>query len=262
MEAKKTSGYVIGFGGQMYTLWHWSLEASYFMSHDGKYHKTREWVRQTFVKNLSSSLDKAKRMYPNARIDLNLKGDSWAGSGFTYDKPVYEDYQFCAGMVRSEDIRVSDNVWQLNEVFEGNRAEGSKRRRVYARRRLIELGELVRYNWVDYDGIEHKYATPKQVEWQERQKEKERQIEESHFLHSDGEKVELDVKKVGSFGFETQYGYCHIITYESPDGCIYKYKGSTPPSISGEFTKIRATIKHNEYNGEKQNLIQRVKILS
>jgi hypothetical protein len=95
----------------------------------------------------------------------------------------------------------------------------------------------------------------------EKQKAELARKEATTFLHDNGAKVELELKEVESFGFETQFGMCYICKYISKDGNTYMYKGSTPPNIDDEtYTKVKCTIKHNEYNGEKQTHIQRAKI--
>ncbi len=159
--------------------------------------------------------------------------------------------------------------------------EAHNRTRVYARRRLIELGELLRYDWIekvycstgekyteDIPGeawagdwiwaltdVKRKYATKKQIERDLQNKK------EGHY-HSVGEKVIVELKEVFKVGFETMYGYSYAVTYISADNRVYHYVGGSVPDISDtEFTKVKGTVKHDNYKGIAQTKLQRIKII-
>ena len=55
---------------------------------------------------------------------------------------------------------------------------------------------------------------------------------------------------------------CYIVEYVDAENRLFKYKGTTPPSISStEFVTIQAIIKHDNYKGQDETLVQRVKVL-
>ena len=80
--------------------------------------------------------------------------------------------------------------------------------------------------------------------------------------YKDKDRVELTVKIIKELEMETYYGKMHIITFQDELEKEYVYSGSTPPEIKSNVeTKIKATIKHDEYRGEKQTKLQRIKTL-
>ena len=83
----------------------------------------------------------------------------------------------------------------------------------------------------------------------------------SVYLHNEGDKVTVKIKEVAQFCFETQYGNCYIVTYNTENGDVYYYKGNSPMNMENDtFYTVKGTIKHNEYKGLKQTLLQRLKI--
>lgn len=207
---------------------------------------------------------------------------------------------FPFGKLVGADIATSNDIWQLNRVYEEDK---NPRRKAIARKRLVEIGELVPYKWNDkmaihlssfndfrgipaFDHYQNKvksiinkgykidseltdntstyflipksYITPDELSRIKEQEEKSK----AEYLHKDGERVNnISIKKVGiGGGYDTAFGYVFINNYVSIEGNKYIYKGSNPPNIDNDFVSISATIKHNDYNGEKQTLLQRIKI--
>jgi len=181
---------------------------------------------------------------------------------------------FPFGKLQMVNILETDDVWQLNRVLSGPGAIGhpkefntSKplRRRVLARRRLIELGEIVKFKhvgdkWDDRLGewilnVNLSYITKRDYDYKIK-------VQNSFFLHTEKERVGLELKEVRRAGYDSMYGYVSIVTYNDLEGNEYIYKGTTSPCFNEEgFTKIKATIKHEEYKGVKQTIIQRVKVI-
>ena len=87
------------------------------------------------------------------------------------------------------------------------------------------------------------------------------EAQQSRFYHENGEKVTLKLKEVFKTGYDSMYRYTSIVTYENEIGNKYIYKGCSVPDLGDkdDFVNVKATIKHNEYQGIKQNMIQRVK---
>lgn len=266
----------IGFATQFYTLWDYHTEDQYYTDVKGQHHLGCVKHTYNYIKNISKDENKVSQLYPNIKPNHELFGrnSSWEKT----TKIEAEVTQFPFGKLIGCDIATSNDVWQLTRLYEGGKQIGA-RRQVIARRRLLELGELVRYDWLDcidskyeegdcnYNIIRcmanRKYATKKQAIELEIEKDESTRKAATVYHHQDGEKVEVELKRIESFGFETQYGYCYICKFISRDLKVYFYKGSTPPNINEhEYTKVKCTIKHNEYNGEKQTLIQRSKVIS
>lgn len=75
-----------------------------------------------------------------------------------------------------------------------------------------------------------------------------------------GEQVEVDVRVVRKAHFDGQYGRIYIISMVSNDGVMLVSKGAFYAEI-GQKLRIKGRIKkHDEYNGQMQSVIQRVKI--
>lgn len=179
-------------------------------------------------------------------------------------------------------IATSDDVWQLNRLYNDSKANG--RTRVYARRRLIELKTLVPYKWsevvtryaADYrspdepgyedwkasayqEEVKYNYATPAKIEKLE--EAKARAAASGHFF-TDGTRVDLQLRRVDSFDFETQYGRTYVEHYVAPDGKMFKYMGNSPADISEtEFTMVKATVKWDNYKGQPETKLQRIKVI-
>lgn len=263
---------LIGFATQFYTLWDYHTEDVY-ATINGKHYKVGVRHIYRYMKNVSKSLDKVKETYPDLTIDEDLRGktQSWERT----EKIDYPHDVFPFGKLQGMFIAESNDVWQLTRTFD---SDSNPRRRVIARRRLIELGELVAFKWTDdskcnfYSDqdrpmvtclVPRSFATKEQVARYELQQLRAQQCDASTHHHNNGEKVELELKCLESFGYESMYGYITILKCFDPKGNEYVYQGSSAPSISKEeFTKIKCTIKHGEYKGMKQTYIQRVKIIN
>ena len=71
----------------------------------------------------------------------------------------------------------------------------------------------------------------------------------------------LTIIRVG--GYESQFGYTQIVTFKDGENKVYTYKGGSFPiqAVVGNTRTIMGTIKHGDYKGQKQTLLQRVKVL-
>lgn len=271
----------IGFTEQYYTLWvvgepykEYVDEYNYFIKQDC-----------TYCQNLSFDFNEAKAKVEaknpgiEYRIELDLRGD---GGSFTRglgdrvsDAPKW---MFSFGKLKYQDIRECDDVWQLDRAY---LEEKNARTRVYARRRLIELGEFVRYtkyesrevnvNWgkVDenwkslpelYETIQHRVNWISKVEFEKIQKANSAPVNDHY--EDNGSKVTIEVKEFESFGFNGMYGWTNVITYMDKSNRAFKYVGSASPNISDEWVKIQATIDHSNYNGKAETKLKRIKVLN
>lgn len=148
-------------------------------------------------------------------------------------------------------------------------SEPNLRTRVLARRRLIELGDLIYFphmtdaivwecgNIVDLP-FRKKYMTVDQISAQLKSFEASKR--KSGHWEIEGKRISIELKEVYSTGFETQYGTCYIVTMVDADNRKFTYKGANPPPTSkDEFKKLTGTIKHGTYRDEPQTLMQRIK---
>lgn len=279
----------IGFTEKYYTLW--SVGEPYEEKH---YYNGlcigSTWKQDChYMQNLSMDFDKAKakaETLGDYQINLELRGHSSFSYTISSDIKNRDEYYphdcFSFGRLESVKIMEVDDIWQLERAY---REERSPRRRVYARRRLIELGRLVRYTWYDkktYNAnwgksdesgyclepdyqtkkIRYNYATPERFE-NSKFTDYVASLENGH-LFEDGAKVELEIKRIPklSFSFNGSFGRTYIETYETKCGKIVKYMGSSPLDIEENFTKVQATIKHSEYNGVDETKLIRIKDLT
>lgn len=241
----------IGFTNEYFTLW--NVSEVYKVPINA--YQWREQQDFVYVQNLSKTLEGAKaKLQGEFNVDLELRGSST----FTRSSEIldsFEVWQFTFGKLIGSDIRTCNDVWQLNRAMNDERGE---ERKELAKQRLIELGEVIQF-----DG---KWISKETLEFHKEQKRKS-ELKNGHFF-ADGEKVELIVELEENFSFDTQFGTCFINVFRDANGRLFKYKGSNPPDlyINGEYNpnatyKFKATVKHSEYNGQKETLIQRIKII-
>lgn len=257
---------VIGFTEQYYTLWHVSPPVKEFMN-DREYRLNQTY---TYLQNLSKDLQKAQckvKNDPNLNvgeeviIDLELRGKH----SFTVSEIVskLEWNEFSFGKLKFQDIRLSEDIWQLNRAMN---EENTEIRQALAMNRLIDLGELVEYNGEFISKLAYKRELTR--------------IEEAkdcgHFFN-DGEKVQVSVTLEKQFTFSTHFNYNEVINtvmvFRTEDNKILKYVGANPPTIYNEdgYTlpldnmkciTLKATVKHTEYKGQKETRLQRIKIIN
>lgn len=83
---------------------------------------------------------------------------------------------------------------------------------------------------------------------------------ETNFFGSIGDKIERKVRCVASFCFAGYYGDSYLNKLIDEEGNVFVWK--TGRALNGATAIIKGTIKeHNEYNGEKQTILTRCKIV-
>jgi len=259
----------IGFTEKYYTLWNVGEPYEEKHYYNGLCIGSTWKVTCSYIQNLSIDLEKAKEKAESRgeyKMDLELRGHSSFVYTVKSDIKNREDYFthdcFSYGRMEGNLIKDCEDVYQLERAY---REEKSLRRRVCARRRLIELGRLVRYVWnYEYNDVQirQNYIEPECVEGLEFNKIID-SLEKGH-LFENGEKIELELKRIPSksFSFDGSFGRTYIETYISKCGKLLKYMGGSPVSIKeDEFTKVKSTVKHSEYNGVKETKLIRIKVL-
>lgn len=270
------SGYVIGFSGTYYCLWYWNTDSNYSLTGSGSYISTGGYTKYHYIKRISTDVNKVKELYPNVSIDMGLHGQRWLRNDGFKREVLADDvfpYGFRGVGDKIMDCNEAKFLWSLYLSIQ----TGIGRNKVYARRRLADLGLIVPYKTsktvdvmrYDYElgrevptgetiTIRSSYSSPKYVA----QIEAAKTLVRGNF-YEDGMRVKLSIKELKSFSFETQYGTCYVVEYVDTDNRVFKYKGSNPPSISKEdFDTVQATIKHSEYKSQAETIIQRIKTLN
>jgi hypothetical protein len=165
---------------------------------------------------------------------------------------------------------LKDVAWQLDRAV---RMESTARRKVYARRRLIELGELIRRDWfervpiydaatcdnpdsqVTYREVKRKWMPRGLAKWHDQIGSKK------GLFYSDKERRKLTIRQVKSKMLPSEWGTMYIVDYMDNEGHIVTYKGGSPiPEYKkGEPFEVTATIKHASTFHGQQTFIQRIK---
>lgn len=249
---------IIGFATQFYTLWNVE-EVKHYSEANGKHHHVGTTFAYTYFKKVAKSLDKVKQLYPDTPIDESLRGVNGSFKEYrpTQSESVIDDTLFPYGRYSGTLISQCNKAYHLFRLYDNkDHYQHTPRRRAFARRRLIELGELVMADKV-FNLVE-KYIPAGHYKYLVEKKAK--QDASGHYFN-EGDKVELMLRKVAQTGYESAFGFVCIITYQDVEDRLFYYKGSNPPGIYEDFENIKATIKHSEYNDLKQTMIQRVKII-
>lgn len=93
--------------------------------------------------------------------------------------------------------------------------------------------------------------------------EKQQLNANKQYIGNIGERLDIDIDAVECVtSFPTAYGLMRIYRFETSDGNVLIWKTTNFIENADKVKKIKATVKtHNEYNGEKQTELSRVKIV-
>ncbi len=265
---KHTIMLTIGFANTFYTLWDVDSEKQYATDAYGNHYVSGIKVNYWYKKNISTDLEKAKSLYPGAAVNDSLRGKARDYSEVKQVLPPYDLFPY--GQLKGYRIADCDNDWQLNRLYGDKWA--NKKSRVIARRRLIELGKLVRFTWIDQEskpvgeygeGFEHydvvrRYATPGQKAYHDKKNEVASYTTGQFFTH--GEKVKIELREVSRGGFNGKFGWTDIVSYVDRDNRMFKYMGSAAPEQFEGYKMIQATIEHSYYNSVHETKLKRIKI--
>lgn len=264
----------IGFTNKYYTLWDVSEPYKVYTGKHSYYEKVDYYYIQNLSFDIEKAIEKAAMLgCKTNEVDEELygrKSHSFSkSSSIKYDS--FTSYQIPPDIniaMAGIDIRTCDSIsilWAIyfkkDIVFAKENPVNPhwKRPIVYARKRLVELGELIKY-----DG---KYISCEKIDEykknQEIQKIKDNAIK-GH-IGKNGERKELSVLTFEKFGFQGWdfmggMTWINVITFIDENNCMFKYVGNKN-FIFDEFTKIKATFKHSEYNGVPETKLQRITIL-
>jgi hypothetical protein len=263
-----------------YTLWDVTSENVY-TTLNGMHFLSGVKVNYSYIKNVSTDFEKAKDAHPGIPFNEDLRGKSYSWEevrSISEDLPVN---WFTFGKIKGSDITTCDDVWQLNRAMHEERGG---RRKVLARRRLLELGLLELYphktyagsinvNWGKNDSNGNPLPELLQEQYRFRRfalksevpliKEKQEKASRArgHFF-TNGEKVVIKVREVERFSFSANYGLTTVVTYVDESNRVFKYVGSSPNSFSDDgFHTLKATIKHSSYNNQDETHLLRMKVI-
>lgn len=242
---------VIGFTEVFYTLWEVGDVYNENIYNYGAVIGTVSKQSVTYLKNLSIDFEKAKSKLAGEKYDIDLELRGHSSFTRTIGEAEYIDWgkylpvtAFSFGKMKGAAFAEATDLWQLKRAM---KEEKSARRRALARRRLIDLGEVVKYTWNEpvwqplnddlkdergsWIQVKRKYATKDQIA-----EFRIKEMEGHHFTN--GEKVILEVKELKRFGFEGAYGWSSVVIYETKCGKIVKYIGGSPLTLRTE-TQLR-----------------------
>jgi hypothetical protein len=281
----------IGFTKVYYTLWDVSEPYKHYYGQGGF-----DWEWRTnyhYLRNLSKdeqkAKDKARYKFGVTSLepdhDLYGRNSSFFVSGEKgTDRPPPPDWEFPTGIHRAgegKDIRqmgMGDNqevnekeiaaLWTLylkksiwnNDVdvhSYKNLNPHWVRPCAYARRQLINLKILVRAN----DGA---LCSANFVDtYNQRLISKQIEAETQSGHHGEnGKRVTLKVREIEQMSFSGFYGTTYLVKMRDEHNKQYVYMGGSPPQVDKQHpTTIIGTISHDEYKGEKQTKLKRVKIV-
>jgi hypothetical protein len=199
-----------------------------------------------------------------AELETNVRGlhGMWGLDSERVTDAMREE--FLEGKENGMRIRVAqlekdlkDIVWQLDRAM---KIEITARRKALARRRLIELGELVRRDWFEKRAVsvevdpenDNSDAPMKTIEIKRKWMPKALYNymvtigDKKGEFYTAGKRIEIGIQLLRDKMYDSQYGTMHIVTYATEDGHIVTYKGNTPPKVAvNEFTRVVATVKHD-----------------
>lgn len=154
---------IIGFATQFYTLWNYSQEPTYQTDAYGKHHCTGIKHIYSYIKNISTDLDKVKATYPTLVIDESVKGKTnsfdyyakqdlpenyfWAGkyAGKLIDEIIEIDFKYCLWSAENYNMPYITNHPKYIAYFE---AIEQKKRIDIENAQTVKVGDVVELEFV------------------------------------------------------------------------------------------------------------------
>lgn len=121
---------IIGFANVFYTLWTVEEFQVHKTDNNGNAHLSAIEYKYTYIKNISTDLEKVKLEFPNTELDLDLRGNVgfsrfeqielpinifWSGKydGFLIDTVIDIDFDYCLWCVKNSHYKVRDYIKSL-----------------------------------------------------------------------------------------------------------------------------------------------------
>jgi len=244
-EQYKEGQYIIGKGskGKFWTLW---LAGGINMD---------DSQNVNFLRKLSTDLETAKNKTKdlNPIVNPSLSGESWDVVQPMPLSPYRFHFGDHNGMLIEDYIKINPNyvAWYLKIIS----TKGS----LFEDQRQWLVSFVLKNDFVlfedQYIPIEKRdQIIKKRAFW--------KSLEYGHFC-ANGERVDIKVKFLNKRSFETDYGTFWVINYIDEYKRVFTYKGARPQHFEDcDWFTLRATIKHDTYNGNDQTLLSRIKELA
>lgn len=238
----KQGQYIIGMGskGKFWTLW---LAGGINM--DGS-------QNVNYLYKLSTDLDEAKSKTKgfDVIVDPSLSGESWDIDHALPLSPFRFHFGKHNGDCIEDVIKIKPEYvsWYLNTIMaKGKQFEDQRE----------WLVSFVLKN--DFVLFEEKYMPTSKRDEILKKRAFWKSLEYGHF-YKDKERVQIKVKFLNSRSFEREYGTFWVVNYVDEYKQVFTYKGSRPQHFEndGKWFTLRATIKHDSYNGKDQTLLSRI----
>ena len=181
----------IGFANKFYTLWDVTSKVV-----ESKYSK-HTIVTNTYIKNISTDIDKVKELYPGVEIDESLRGHSCTFEYIKERKEINTD-KFNFGKYEGQLISECNDESYLIWFFDNCDVERKKN----VEERLVKLGFIVKNDTI---------FTQEEIEKQE-------QIER---MLSNKEELEVTFDRNLSVEFDSS-NKCYGV-YRNEDGILFKF---------------------------------------
>lgn len=153
---------IIGFATQFYTLWDYEVVPQYKTDSYGNHHQTGVDHKYYYIKNISTSLDKVKALFPHVEIDTELRGTSsfirnekldlpnnyfWSGkyAGKLIDEIMENDFQYCLWSAENYNMPYITNHQKYIAHF--NAIEHKKRLDI-EKAQTVKVGDIVELEFV------------------------------------------------------------------------------------------------------------------
>jgi len=252
-----------GAQSKMYTLWVDHLNGS-------------PYVKPRYIKNLSTNKDTALQMaqsyadncgiqfYDDSRDELRkiMRVYQWTPTmvkfGKNYGKELRDcEHKFILWVAKGCPLLDEKSGEWCNNYFGGEDFQQ------VAQQVAVEMG-LGKME----DRVRH---TPYFVTNEQYDKTTERlnanALENNDHFYENGKRLQLTLTCTKVTGYESMYGYVNVYKFVDADNRVFTYKGANTFSINqrtnivvGDQLTLTATIKHDDYKGQKSTYLQRVKI--
>lgn len=197
---------------------------------------------------------------------LNFVEERITKSGYVSKKREYESGEPSTGTIIYKDI-----VYMYNS---GKQLEESKKyyleeiemiqNYVTDSGYFLSLKNVLKHDYCKFKdlGLLATFFVARDIIIKEQEKEQEKVI--SNYVGNIGDKIQKELTLTNKFGYDTIYGYTLIYLFKDVEGNVYKWTTKSGVEMEvGETKTIKASIKaHDEYKGEKQTTILRIKIVA
>jgi hypothetical protein len=252
-----------GAESKMYTLWVEVINGS-------------PYVKPRYIKNLSTNKDTALQMaqayadncgiqfYDDSRDELRkiMRVYQWTPTmvkfGKNYGKELRDcEHKFILWVAKGCPLLDEKSGEWCNNYFGGDDFQQ------VAQQVAVEMG-LGKME----DRVRH---TPYFVTNEQHDKTTERlnalALENNDHFYENGKRLQLTLTCTKVTGYDSMYGYVNVYKFIDADNRVFTYKGANTFSINqrtnivvGDQLTLTATIKHDDYKGQKSTYLQRVKI--